>query len=166
MGYEVLPELRALVPEVLFADAHEAVYEPEETSATKSKAQIKYEELTARLRSSCGNKDAVDKWAEEFCYINDKYLRRRLVRHLQGLVKTSQDRIPYAARLAACMVNKALFTDVGEGLVTNLTEEFSSYLNDQKVSLEARMSNVKFVGELTKFQVYPQDVTIQFITTL
>lgn len=27
---QVLPELRALVPEVLFADAHEAVYEPEE----------------------------------------------------------------------------------------------------------------------------------------
>jgi len=151
-------------PEVLFADASEIA--ADEGEGVSNKKLIKYDELVARLASSLGNKEAVDKWGEEFCYINDKFLRRRLVRQLYEVPMAKSDRIPLGARLAAALHHKALFLDISQLLLDHLEKEKSSLLKEKRpsaASLQARKGNARYYAELVKFRVCSCEVVLDLL---
>lgn len=82
--------------------------EPDDGMAPAPAAQLAA--LLSRL-PDLSNRDAIDKVAVEFTFLNSKAARRRLVKVVTGVPRTRQDLIPYYARLVATL-NKYM-PDVG-----------------------------------------------------
>lgn len=67
--------------------------------------------LFARL-STCGNRDLIDSIAVDFCYMNNKNARKRLVKTLLNVQRQRVDLLPYYSRLIATL--NVYFPDIGE----------------------------------------------------
>ncbi|PWW73941.1 ARM repeat-containing protein [Tuber magnatum] len=103
------------------------------------------------------NRDLIDQAAFEFCFLNSKASRNRLLKVLQDVPRGRQDLLPYYARLIATL-NKYL-PDIGKGMVEYLDKEFRSLQRrkDKELS-EVRSRNVRYLSELTKFGIIPQHI--------
>lgn len=123
-------------------------------SANKPITQnIQLEGLLARL-PTCGNRDLIDSVAVDFCYMNNKNARKRLVKTLLNVQRQRLDLLPYYSRLIATL--NVYFADIGEMTLAALTYEFKG-LQRRKTHdlLESRVKNIRFLSELTKFKVTP-----------
>ncbi|KAI8967877.1 armadillo-type protein [Mycotypha africana] len=129
----------------------------DDETASSSKAitsqNIPLDNLLARL-SECANRDLVDSIAVDFCYLNNKVNRRRLVKALLSVQRHRVDLLPYYSRLIAIL--NRYFPDIGEMTVEALVYEFRG-LQRRKTQdlLETRIKNIRFLSELTKFGVAP-----------
>lgn len=103
------------------------------------------------------NRDLIDQAAFDFCFLNSKASRNRLLKVLQEVPRGRQDLLPYYARLIATL-NKYL-PDIGKGMVEYLDKEFRSLQRrkDKELS-EVRSRNVRYLSELTKFGIVPQHI--------
>ncbi|KAK9898934.1 ARM repeat-containing protein [Cystobasidium minutum MCA 4210] len=109
--------------------------------------------LLSRL-PDLSNRDAIDKVAVEFTFLNSKAARRRLVKVVTGVPRTRQDLIPYYARLVATL--NRYMPDVGAITVATLEDEFRYFQRKKGQDLaESRAKNIRFMSELTKFGVTP-----------
>ena len=79
------------------------------------------DELLARL-SGCDNRELIDDLALQFCYINSKPARKKLVRALYGVPRTSLNLLPFYARLVASL--DTLMKDIAVSLLQMLQSEF------------------------------------------
>jgi hypothetical protein len=77
--YENLPDLRILVPAVLLGGE-----EKKAANANGSVGGITLDQLLGRL-SNCVNRDLIDQAALDFCYVNSKSNRKKLVKVLFGV---------------------------------------------------------------------------------
>lgn len=104
------------------------------------------------------NKDAVDQLALEFCFLNSKASRNRLIKAVQEIPKGRSDLLPLYSRLVATLGQ--YLTDIPQSLTTHLDEEFRSLQRrKQKEFLgQVRTSNIRYLAELTKFGVVPEHV--------
>lgn len=103
------------------------------------------------------NRDLIDQAAVDFCFLNSKASRNRLLKVLQDVPRGRQDLLPYYSRLVATL-NRYL-PDVGKGMVEYLDKEFRSLQRRKEKDLfEVRSSNTRYLSELTKFGVVPQHV--------
>ncbi|TGZ85719.1 ARM repeat-containing protein [Ascodesmis nigricans] len=103
------------------------------------------------------NRDLIDQAAIDFCFLNSKASRNRLVRVLQEVPRSRQDLLPYYARLAATL-NKYL-PDIGKNLVDYLDKEFRGLQRRKEKDLyDSRARNARYLSELTKFGVVPEHV--------
>jgi regulator of nonsense transcripts 2 len=103
-------------------------------------------------------KDSVDQLALEFCFLNSKASRNRLVKAIQEVPKGRSDLLPLYARLVATLGQ--YMPDITQGLISYLDEEFRSLQRrKQKEFLgQVRTSNIRYLAELTKFGVVPEHV--------
>eukprot|EP00899_Mesostigma_viride_P014203 jgi/Mesvir1/22784/Mv14173-RA.2 len=112
----------------------------------------------------CVSRDLIDKVAEDFCYVNSKGARRKLVRALFNVPRNSLELLPYYARLAATL--SAVIKDIGAPLVTLLEEEFAAIIaRKDPMNLEGKIRNIRFIAELTKFRVAPPGVAFSCLKT-
>ncbi|OJD18443.1 hypothetical protein AJ78_01563 [Emergomyces pasteurianus Ep9510] len=104
------------------------------------------------------NKDTVDQLALDFCFLNSKASRNRLVKAIQEAPKGRTDLLPLYARLVATLGQ--YLPDIPQGLISYLDEEFRSLQRrKQKEFLgQVRTSNIRYLAELTKFGVVPEHV--------
>jgi regulator of nonsense transcripts 2 len=103
------------------------------------------------------NKDMIDQAAIDFCFLNSKASRNRLIRVLQEVPRSRQDLLPTYSRLTATL-NKYL-PDIGKALVEYLDKEFRSLQRRKEKDLsESRARNARYLSELTKFGVVPEYV--------
>ncbi|KAF8249872.1 ARM repeat-containing protein [Wilcoxina mikolae CBS 423.85] len=103
------------------------------------------------------NKDMIDQAAIDFCFLNSKASRNRLIRVLQEVPRNRQDLLPTYSRLTATL-NKYL-PDIGKALVDYLDKEFRSLQRRKEKDLsESRARNARYLSELTKFGVVPEYV--------
>lgn len=123
----------------------------ENSESDKPTAQL--EGLLARL-PTCGNRDLIDSVAVDFCYMNNRNARKRLVKTLVSVQRQRLDLLPYYSRLIATL--NQYFPDIGEMALAALTYEFKG-LQRRKTQdlLESRIKNIRFLSELTKFRVTP-----------
>ncbi|KAI9361822.1 armadillo-type protein, partial [Pilaira anomala] len=114
---------------------------------------VQLEGLFARL-PTCGNRDLIDSVAVDFCYMNNKNARKKLVKTLLHVPRQRVDLLPYYSRLIATL--NVYFPDIGEMVLAALTHEFKG-LQRRKTQdlLESRIKNIRFLSELTKFKVTP-----------
>ena len=118
------------------------------------------EALMTRLED-CANRDRADEIAVDFCYLNSKGNRRRLVKALYDVPRQSLELIPNYARVAATLIHKAEMKDVGAQLVDKLKDEFRYHQRKRnQYRLETKLRNIRFVAELTKFGVAPPQVAL------
>lgn len=113
--------------------------------------------LLARL-PEMQHKEQVDQIAIDFCFLNSKASRNRLIKALQEVPKGRSDLFPLYSRLVATLSRH--MPDVSSGLVSYLDEEFRSLQRrKQKEFLgQIRTGNTRYLAELTKFGVVPEHV--------
>ena len=131
---------------------------PHETTAIANKtvgAQV--DALLARLPEAT-NKDAIDDVAIDFCFVNSKASRNRLIKTVQDVPRSRSDLLPLYSRLATTLSKQ--MPDIAQALVSHLDEEFRSLQRrKQKDSLSGiRTSNIRYLAELTKFGLVPEHV--------
>ncbi|QKX59764.1 uncharacterized protein TRUGW13939_06906 [Talaromyces rugulosus] len=183
--YENLADLKGKVPAVLLEDGKKKKGEADEQGKgqnTTEKAELPVPETKpsveadnesmAVVNKTVGaqvdallvklpdlqNKDQVDQLALDFCFLNSKASRNRLIKAMQDIPKGRTDLLPLYSRLVATLGQH--MPDVPQGLITYLDEEFRSLQRrKQKEFLgQVRMVNIRYLAELTKFGVVPEHV--------
>eukprot|EP01135_Chromosphaera_perkinsii_P001951 Nk52_evm8s214 gene=Nk52_evmTU8s214 len=115
--------------------------------------------------SLCVNRELIDKLAVEFCYLNSKLNRRKLVNFVFEIPRSRLEVIPYYCRLIATL-NKCL-PDVGATIVAKLQREFLWHLNAKnQTNTEHKMKTMRYIGELTKFNIFPKHNCLNIIYKL
>ncbi|KAL8654506.1 MAG: hypothetical protein Q9210_001451 [Variospora velana] len=113
--------------------------------------------LLARL-PELQTREAVDQVALDFCFLNSKASRNRLLKTLQEVPKGRSDLLPNYSRLVATLGR--YMPDVSQGLVSYLDDEYRSLQRRKQKDFlgQARTGNVRYLAELTKFGVVPEHV--------
>lgn len=135
----------------------EAVTKDESTLPTSSSSTIYHHQADTFFTSldSIVNRERCDKAAAEFCYINSKSNRNRLIKHVFNVPRTHLELLVYYARLIATL-NRVLKDDLGQELVELLVSEFNYFIKKRnQFRLESRIKNIRFLAELVKFQLCP-----------
>ncbi|KAK0353582.1 mRNA decay protein [Friedmanniomyces endolithicus] len=182
--YENLTDLKDRVPGILLedgkkkkVDADEQVGKKiEEASDGDQKADVKstdaddsstaianktvgaqVDALLARLHELTG-RDQVDQLAIDFCFLNSKASRNRLLKSMEEIPRGRTDLLPLYARLIATLGR--YLTDVPQSIITYLNDEFRSLQRRKSKDFlgQVRMVNVRYIAELTKFGVVPEHV--------
>jgi regulator of nonsense transcripts 2 len=69
----------------------------------------------------------------EFCYLNSKATRKKLVRSLFGVPRTSLELLPYYSRMVATLAT--CMRDVPTMILSMLEEEFNFLINKKVIPL-------------------------------
>jgi regulator of nonsense transcripts 2 len=184
--YENLVDLKGKVPGMLLedgkkkkADTDEQVgkkIEASETSAADASAAtvkaLEDDQSTAIANKTIGaqvdallarlpdltNKDLIDQAAIDFCFLNSKASRNRLIKAVQEIPKGRSDLLPSYSRLVSTLGK--YMPDVTKGLVDYLDQEFRSLQRRKEKEFlgQARLGNIRYLAELTKFGVVPEHV--------
>ena len=130
----------------------------EQSSTTTSKtvgAQV--DVLLTRL-PELQTKDMVDQIALEFCFLNSKASRNRLVKAVQDIPKGRSDLLPLYSRLVATLGQ--YMPDVVNSVISYLDDEFRSLQRRKSKDFlgQVRTINIRYLAELTKFGVVPEHV--------
>ncbi|KAK7281415.1 hypothetical protein RIF29_09392 [Crotalaria pallida] len=102
----------------------------------------------------CVSRDLIDQLTVEFCYLNSKSNRKKLVRALFSVPRTSLELLPYYSRMVATL--STCMKDVSTILLQMLEEEFNFLINKKdQMNIETKIRNIRFIGELCKFKIAP-----------
>ncbi|KAF5659342.1 hypothetical protein FHETE_9423 [Fusarium heterosporum] len=180
--YENLVDLKGKVPAILLedgkkkkTDTDEQVgkkVDPLEAPETPKTADTTDDQSTSIANRTIGaqvdallarlpeltNKDIVDQTAVDFCFLNSKASRNRLVKALTEVPKGRSDLLPSWSRLVATLGR--YMPDVPKGLVDYLDAEFRSLQRRKEKDFlgQVRLSNIRYLAELTKFGIVPEHV--------
>ncbi|EXJ54821.1 hypothetical protein A1O7_10162 [Cladophialophora yegresii CBS 114405] len=174
--YENLVDLKGRVPSILLDDSKKkAETEEAPTVTTDSKTGKPSEtedQSTAIANKTVGaqvdailirlpelqTKEMVDQVALDFCFVNSKASRNRLIKAIQEVPKGRIDLLPLYARLAATLGQ--YMPDVIQGLISHLDDEFRSLQRRKSKDFlgQIRMANIRYLAELTKFGIVPEHV--------
>lgn len=125
----------------------------------------KCDALLARL-PNCTNRERMDEWAVEFCYMNTKRNRAKLLMALFKSNRNMLELLPHYARLTATLTK--CLPEFGPRLAELLEDEFkflnSKKQNQGKSQIESKIRNVRFIAELTKFKVFPFAKTFNILS--
>ena len=181
--YENLVDLKGKVPGMLLEDAKKKktdtdeqvgkkpdAFEAAATDAVTTKAEddqstaianktigAQVDALLARL-PDITNKELIDQAAIDFCFLNSKASRNRLVKAVEEIPKGRSDLLPSYSRLVATLGK--YMPDITKGLVDHLDNEFRSLQRRKEKEFlgQARLGNIRYLAELTKFGVVPEHV--------
>ncbi|KAL7228758.1 hypothetical protein ACSBR2_007452 [Camellia fascicularis] len=102
----------------------------------------------------CVSRDLIDQLTVEFCYLNSKSNRKKLVKALFNVPRTSLELLPYYSRMVATL--STCMKDVSSMLLQLLEEEFNFLINKKdQMNIETKIRNIRFIGELCKFRIAP-----------
>ncbi|XP_038690259.1 regulator of nonsense transcripts UPF2-like isoform X1 [Tripterygium wilfordii] len=100
----------------------------------------------------CVSRDLIDQLTVDFCYLNSKSNRKKLVRALFNVPRTSLELLPYYSRMVATL--STCMKDVSSMLLQMLEEEFNFLINKKdQMNIETKIRNIRFIGELSKFRI-------------
>ncbi|KAK6270895.1 hypothetical protein POUND7_007993 [Theobroma cacao] len=112
----------------------------------------------------CVSRDLIDQLTVEFCYLNSKSNRKRLVRALFNVPRTSLELLPYYSRMVATL--STCMKDVPSMLLQMLEEEFNFLINKKdQMNIETKIRNIRFIGELCKFRIAPAGLVFSCLKT-
>jgi regulator of nonsense transcripts 2 len=113
--------------------------------------------LLARLHELT-TKDQVDQFAIDFCFLNSKASRNRLIKSIEDIPKGRSDLLPLYARLVATLGRH--LQDIPQAMISYLDDEFRSLQRRKSKEFlgQVRMVNMRYIAELTKFGVVPEHV--------
>ncbi|KAK4666890.1 mRNA decay protein [Podospora pseudopauciseta] len=178
--YENLVDLKGKVPGMLLEEVKKKKAEdeqvgkkidPAEVEAKQAEAAVdeqsmaianktigaQVDALLARL-PDLTSKDAIDQTAIDFCFLNSKASRNRLIKALTDVPKGRGDLLPSWSRLVATLGQ--YMPDIPKGLVDYLDAEFRSLQRRKEKEFlgQVRLGNIRYLAELTKFGIVPEHV--------
>lgn len=110
------------------------------------------------------SKEAVDKIAVEYCYLDGKTNRKRLTALLETLPRSRIDLLPFVGRFIRMIT--PYYPQITEALVSTLLGQFRFLSKKNAVLIESRYKIAAFIGELTKFRVFPINYSYWCLKTL
>ncbi|KAI9718618.1 MAG: hypothetical protein M1812_004069 [Candelaria pacifica] len=127
------------------------------TVITNKTVGAQVDALLARL-PELSSKELVDEATIDFCFVNSKASRNRLIKAVQEVPKGRSDLLPLWSRLVATLGK--YMPDVSQSIVSYLDEEFRSLQRRKQKDFlgQVRTSNIRYLAELTKFGVVPEHV--------
>eukprot|EP00347_Sterkiella_histriomuscorum_P001333 403372435 len=130
-------------------------------SMTSSEADL--DEMHKKLQKS-QTKDQIDEKAQDFIKQNPcvqfKSGRKEMAKILFNIPRNSLSLLPYYARFTAII--HYYFKDMGNDLIKMLEHEFNElYEQNDVIKIETKIRNIRFLGELTKFQVCPPQTILE-----
>jgi len=131
-----------------------------DTKQDKSKTSREVQELLATL-PNCLSRDSVDKFCVEFCHVtgSNKQAKNSLLRELRYIPWNRSELIPYYARVAATL--SQVFEDLGPKLAGRLLGQFKFLSKTTSMDkLESRLRNARYIGELVKFNLNREDLSV------
>ncbi|KAI7569410.1 ARM repeat-containing protein [Hortaea werneckii] len=139
------------------ADAKPAEADDTSTAIANKTVGAQVDALLARLHELT-NKDQVDQFAIDFCFLNSKASRNRLIKSVQEIPKGRIDLLPLYGRLIGTLGR--YLVDVPQAITSYLDDEFRSLQRRKSKDFlgQVRMVNVRYIAELTKFGVVPEHV--------
>ncbi|ORY08796.1 armadillo-type protein [Clohesyomyces aquaticus] len=139
------------------AEAKAAELDDQSTAIANKSVGAQVDAILARL-PELSTKDMVDQTAIDFCFLNSKASRNRLIKAVQDIPKGRSDLLPLYSRLIATLAK--YMPDVSQGLVSYLDDEFRSLQRRKSKDFlgQVRTQNVRYLAELTKFGVVPEHV--------
>lgn len=139
------------------ADAKAADGDDQSTAIANKTVGAQVDALLARLLE-LNTRDQVDQFAIDFCFLNSKASRNRLIKSLEDIPRGRTDLLPLYSRLIATL-GKHL-ADVSQSVISYLDEEFRSLQRRKSKEFlgQVRMVNIRYIAELTKFGVVPEHV--------
>ncbi|KAF9098346.1 hypothetical protein BGX23_006400 [Mortierella sp. AD031] len=136
----------------------------ESTTAASKTTATQLDAFMARLPNMC-NRDMIDQAAVDFCYLNSKISRNRLIKTLVQVPRDRHDLLPYYSRMIATF--KPFYPDVAEEVLNALEREFRGLLRKKHIDLsESRVKNIKFLSELVKFGLTPLPIIFHCLKVL
>lgn len=104
--------------------------------------------------SNSVNRDMIDNAAIDFMrFFNTKFGRKKLIKTLFNVQRTRLDLLPFFARLTATIYRYV--PSIGNELVALLKQDFRSlFRKKDQINIESKVKNVRFIGELVKFNLY------------
>lgn len=114
---------------------------------------MNYDQFLSKL-NQCISKDVADDLAKEFCYLNSKKNKNKLILDVVEYRYEYALMTPFLCRFIANL--SKYFKEIGEALIQKLLDDFTYLKENTKDSfkdLERRVRNMKFFCELTKFKV-------------
>lgn len=131
--------------------------EDQSTAIANKTIGAQVDAILARL-PDLTSKEVIDQTAIEFCFLNSKASRNRLVKALTEIPKGRADLLPFWSRLAATLGQ--YMPDIPKGLVDYLDAEFRSLQRRKEKDFlgQVRLSNIRYLAELTKFGIVPEHV--------
>ena len=123
------------------------------------------EQYFAKL-SNCVNRDMIDNAAIDFIrFFNTKFGRRKLVKTLFNVPRTRLDLLPFFARLTATIYPHV--PSIGNELVNLFKLEFRNlFRKKDQINIESKVKNVRFIGELVKFNLFPEHEALNCLRML
>lgn len=102
------------------------------------------------------SKDMIDQTAIDFCFLNSKASRNRLIKALTDVPKGRNDLLPSWSRLIATLGQ--YMPDIPKGVVDYLDSEFRSLQvrKGKEFLAQVRFGNIRYLAELTKFGIVPE----------
>ncbi|KAK3956214.1 armadillo-type protein [Pseudoneurospora amorphoporcata] len=139
------------------AKAAEAAADDQSVAIANKTIGAQVDALLVRLPELI-SKDAIDQMAIDFCFLNSKASRNRLIKALTDVPKGRTDLLPNWARLVATLGQ--YMPDIPKGLVDYLDNEFRSLQRRKEKEFlgQVRLSNIRYLAELTKFGIVPEHV--------
>ncbi|KAB7493972.1 Regulator of nonsense transcripts 2 [Armadillidium nasatum] len=109
---------------------------------------------------NCISRDLIDSAALEFCLkLNTKPCRKRLVKSIFLVPRTRLDLLPFYSRLVGTL--QPLMPDLATDLVSMLKLDFRYQVKKKdQINIESKIKVVRFIGELTKFGIFPRSETL------
>ncbi|KAH7840664.1 hypothetical protein Vadar_019892 [Vaccinium darrowii] len=102
----------------------------------------------------CVSRDQIDQLTVEFCFINSKSNRKKLVKALFNVPRTCLHLLPYYSRMVATL--STYMKDVSSMILRSLEEAFNLLITKKdQVKIETKIRNIRFIGELCKFRIAP-----------
>lgn len=143
-----------IVPETVATSTKE---DDQSTAIANKTIGAQVDALLARL-PDLTSKDLIDQAAIDFCFLNSKASRNRLIKAVQEIPKGRSDLLPSYSRLVATLGK--YMPDITKGLVDYLDHEFRSLQRRKEKEFlgQARLGNIRYLAELTKFGVVPEHV--------
>ena len=139
------------------AAATTAATDEQSTSIINKSVGAQVDTLLLRL-PDLTNKEIIDQTAIDFCFLNSKASRNRLIKSLTEVPKGRSDLLPCWSRLVATLGQ--YMPDIPKGLVDYLDAEFRSLQRRKEKDFlgQVRLSNIRYLAELTKFGIVPEHV--------
>jgi regulator of nonsense transcripts 2 len=179
--YENLVDLKGKVPAILLEEGKKKKAESDDPVGKKSDQYESADALnsdvgdnlsTAIANKSVGaqvdallarlpdltNKDLVDQSAIDFCFLNSKASRNRLIKALTEVPKGRNDLLACWSRLIATLGQ--YMPDIPKGIIEYLDAEFRSLQRRKEKDFlgQVRLNNIRYLAELTKFGIVPEHV--------
>ncbi|KAG5438446.1 hypothetical protein PCANB_002935 [Pneumocystis canis] len=113
---------------------------------------IQIDVYIARL-PELNNRDLIDQAAIDFCFLNSKASRNRLIKVLCEPPRNRQDIFPYYSRLIATLAK--YIPNIRDSVIEYLIKQFKKIVTLGTKDLELRTKNARYLSELIKFNIVP-----------